>query len=216
MFEQPRGRLPFPEGTGPRLITQREGARGLRRLPLCQYLRRRRPKVAGGVASQLPLGHMANSRCLRVGSPAVDQRISDVEGCLRGLGQDSRLSDPAHSRPLQHPRSYPVLHPQLDRLAQSNQERPGGSRLGCHGDGVRARSKGADSIQFEFKEMGDRILLVFLGSLKGRTLQATLRHGGRTFYLSGVITAYPQSLLELARKWKAARGTHARPCFDAE
>ena len=53
-----------------------------------------------------------------------------------------------------------------------------------------------------------------VGSLKGRTLEAALRRGGRSFYRPKALRGHPNTVLGLMRQWVAVRGTGDGYFFD--
>ena len=76
------------------------------------------------------------------------------------------------------------------------------------------RPAGAQSILFQNSSLDEDRLQVMVGSLKGRTLEAALRRGGRSFYRPKALRGYPNTVLGLMRKWVAVRGTGDGYFFD--
>lgn len=78
------------------------------------------------------------------------------------------------------------------------------------------RPAGAQSILSEHVELDGTRMQVLVGALKGRTLEAALRRGGRTFYAPSEVPGHPRSVLQLMSNWAATRGTAAGPWFELE
>lgn len=76
------------------------------------------------------------------------------------------------------------------------------------------RAAGIQSVLYEQTELTDDRLQVLVGSLKGRTLQAALRRGGRSFHNPSPVAGHPLTVLGLMRSWLADRGVTAGPLFD--
>ena len=76
------------------------------------------------------------------------------------------------------------------------------------------RPAGAQSILFLNSSLDEDRLQVMVGSLKGRTLEAALRRGGRSFYRPKALRGHPNTVLGLMRQWVAVRGTGDGYFFD--
>lgn len=78
------------------------------------------------------------------------------------------------------------------------------------------RPTGAQTIDFKKVKVGDRQLCVLVRPLKGKTQQAAMRRGGKTFYFpQKQLLGYGETVRMLITKWHGLRGSSQGVWFDA-
>ena len=116
-----------------------------------------------------------------------------------------RIAIPAH-------KLYEVLNWAQRSSANVEDRRDAAMVIGASVFGLRCA--GALSIKYEHTSLDEERWQVLVEKLKGRTLQAALRRGGRSFYNPKPVDGYPKTVLGLIRAWVADRGTADGYFFD--
>lgn len=76
------------------------------------------------------------------------------------------------------------------------------------------RAAGVQSILFEHCRLDADHFQVFFGPLKGRTVEAALLLGGRSFYAPPSVQGHPHTVLQVVYAWTSARESVPGPLFS--
>lgn len=129
------------------------------------------------------------------------KKVSDAKLPPRAV----RVAIPAH-------RLYEVLSWAKRGAASDGDRRDAALVVTACAFGLRAA--GVQSILFEHCRFEENQFQVLVGALKGRSVEAALRRGGRSFFAPPPVEGHPHTVLQLVRSWLAARGSAPGPLFD--